>query len=119
MGEQLTVEIEKNLKEVLLRYCEAVRESPSAIVDRALRDFMAQARSKGGGEWFGLSVEDYLTLSEEERETLWNKAYGIELERHQLPEKEVRPRAVTPRQRGRETLCRRLREIREKPAAHS
>lgn len=119
MGEQLTVEIEKSLKEVLLRYCEAVRESPSVIVDRALREFMARARSKGGGKWFGLSVEDYLALSEEERETLWNKTYEVELERQKLPEKEVRPRAVTPRQRGRETLRRRLREIREKPAAHS
>ena len=119
MGEQLTIEIEKSLKEALLQYCEITNESPSYVVGRALKEFIAKARSKGGEEWFGLPVENYLALPEEEREALWSHAYRLELDKLQLPEKEARPHALTPPQRGSEALRRRIRESRKKSAAHS
>jgi hypothetical protein len=118
MGEQLTIKIEKSLKDVLLRYCKAVGESPSSVVDRALKEFMAKAQGKGGEKWFGLPAEDYLALPEDAREALWNRVYGVELDSLQLAEREVQPHTFPPRQRGRETLRRRIREIRKKSAAH-
>ena len=119
MGEQLPVKIEKSLKEALLRYCEVVRESPSSVVDRALREFMAKVQGKGGEKWFGLPFEGYLALPEEKRGALWKKAYRVELDKPQPPEREIQPCALTPRQRGGEALRRRLRAIRKKTAAHS
>jgi predicted transcriptional regulator len=118
MGEQLTIEIEKNLTEALLRFCETSSESPSAVVDRALTEFIAKARSKGKEKWFGLPTEDYLALPEEKRAALWNKAYKVELDKRQPPEREAQPRALPPRQRGREALRRRIRKIREESASH-
>jgi hypothetical protein len=98
MGEQLTIEIEKSLKEALLRYCEITSESPSSAVGRALKEFIAKARGKGGEEWFGLPVEDYSALPEEEREALWSHAYRLELDKPQPSEREARPHTLTPRQ---------------------
>ena len=118
MGEQLTVEIEQSLKEVLLRYCEASNESPSAVIDRALKEFIAKTQDKKGETWFGLPADDYFSQSEEEREELWNRAYSEEFNKLQLREREVRPDALTPRQRDREALHRRLQKIRKKSPPH-
>lgn len=119
MGERLTVEIGKDLKKALLRYCETSSESPSAVVDRALKEFIAKTRGTGEEKWFGLPAEDYLALAEEKREALWKRAYEVELDKPQPPERETHSRVATSRQRGRETLRRRSREIREKSATHS
>ena len=119
MGERLTVEIRKNLKKALLRYCATSSESPSSVVDRALKEFIAKARGTREEKGFGLPAEDYLALAEEKKETLWKRAYEGELDKSRLPESEVHSRVVTARQRGRETLRRRVREIREKSASHS
>lgn len=118
MGEQLTVEIEQSLKEVLLRYCAASNESPSAVIDRALKEFIAKTQNKKEETWFGLPADEYFLRSEEEREELWNQAYSEELDTLQLPEREVRPDALTLRQRDREALHRRLQKIRKKSPPH-
>lgn len=118
MGERLTVEIEASLKHALMQYCKVTSASLSAVVDRALKEFIAKTRKKEEERWFGLSIEDYLALSEEEREALWSKAYRIELDKPQPPEREAHSRVSTPRQRGSEALRRRLREIRKKLASH-
>jgi hypothetical protein len=76
-------------------------------------------QEKGEERWFGLSIDDYLALPEEEREALWSKAYRVELDKPQPPEREAHPRAITPRQRDREALRRRLREIRKKSTSHA
>ena len=117
MDEQLTIEIEQSLKKALLRYCKASHENLNAIVGRALQEFIDKTPDKDEETWFGLSAKDYLALSDEKRNALWNRAYGRELERHQPRERDVRADTRTPRQRSRETLRRRLREIREKPTA--
>ena len=119
MGERLTVEIGKSLKRALLRYCEVTNASPGAVIDRALKEFIAKTQKRGEERWFGLPVDDYLALSEEEREALWSKAYRVELDKPQPLERETRPRVITPRQRGGETLRRRLREIRKRSASHA
>jgi len=119
MGERLTVEIERSLKQALLRYCEVTSASPSAVVNRALKEFIAKMQEKGEERWFGLSIDDYLALPEEEREALWNKAYRVEIDEPRPSEREAHPRAITPRQRGREALRRRLREVRKKSASHA
>ena len=119
MGERLTTKIEKSLKRALLRYCEVTSASPSTVVDRALKEFIVKTQRKEEEKWFGLPVDDYLALLQEEREALWSKAYRAELDKPQPPEKEAHPRVITPRQRGGETLCRRLREIRKKSASHA
>jgi len=119
MGEQLTVEIEKSLKAALLHYCEVSNESPSVVIDRALKEFIVKMQNQKGETWFGLPADDYFSRSEEEREELWNRAYSEEFNKLQLREKEVRPDAVTARQRNREALHRKLLEIRQKSASHS
>ena len=116
--ERLTVGIKKSLKQALLRYCEVTSASPSAVVDRALKEFMTKTHGKEKEKWFGLPGDNYLALSEEQREALWNKAYCTELDKPQPPEREAHPRVITPRQRGSEALRRRLREIRKKSASH-
>jgi predicted transcriptional regulator len=117
MDEQLTVEIEGDLKKALLRYCKARHENPNTIVGRAVREFIAKTPGNEEETWFGLSATDYFALADEKRDALWNRAYGREFERHQPREQDVRADARTPGQRSRETLRRRLREIREKPSA--
>ncbi len=98
MGEQLTVEIERSLKEVLLRYCEASNESPDSVINRALAEFMTKERKAEDDTWFGLPSEDYFSLSEEEREALWTRASEEELDKLQLSEREICSDALTARQ---------------------
>ena len=100
MSEQLTIEVEKNLKKALLRYCKTTSESIDSVVSRALLDFMAKTPNETEERWFGLTVTDYFALSEEKREALWNKMYGVELERPQPGERDIQPSALTPRQRN-------------------
>jgi hypothetical protein len=119
MSEQLTVEVEPDLKKALLHYCETTSESIDSVVSRALLDFMAKATDTKEQRWFGLPSEDYFSLSEEERETLWTRASKEELDKLQLSEREIRSDAVTARQRNRAALHRRLLEIRQKSASHS
>jgi hypothetical protein len=116
--ERLTVGIKKSLKQALLRYCGVTNASPSAVVDRALKEFMTKTRGREKEEWFGLPGDNYLALSEEQREALWNKTYRLELDNPQPPEREAHSRVITPRQRSREALRRRLCEIRKKSASH-
>jgi predicted transcriptional regulator len=118
VSEQLTIEVEENLKKALLHYCKATKENLNSVVGRALREFMAKTPNDADELWFGLTATDYFSLSEENREALWNEMYGVELEKPQPAEREVQTSALTPRQRGRETLRRRIREICKKPAAH-
>ena len=118
MSEQLTIEVEKNLKKALLHYCETTSESIDSVVSRALQEFIARTQNKEEETWFGLPSEDYFSLSEEEREALWNRASEEELDKLQLSERDIRSDAVTARQRNREALHRRLLEIRQKSTSH-
>lgn len=119
MSEQLTVEVEKNLKKALLHYCEKTSENIDSVVSRALQEFIAKTQSKEEEMWFGLPSEDYFSLPEEEREALWDQASEEELDKLRLSERDIRANAVTARQRNRETLHRKLLEIRQKSASHS
>jgi len=119
MSEQLTIEVERDLKKALLHYCETTSESIDSVVSRALREFIAKTPDETEERWFGLAATEYFALSEEKREALWTQMYGVELDKPQPEEREVRTSALTPRQRGREALRRRLHEIRKKSAAHS
>ncbi|MBI3801268.1 MAG: hypothetical protein HY268_30390 [Deltaproteobacteria bacterium] len=113
-------EMRKDLKKARLRYCCATSsESPSSVVDRALKEVIAKARGTREEKWFGLPAEDYLALAEEKKEALWKGAYEEELGKPRLPARAVNSRVVTPRQRSREALRRRGREIREKSVSHS
>jgi hypothetical protein len=107
------------LRKASKRVCEAFGESPSAIVDHALEEFMAKVDSERREEWFGLPFSEYVALSEEEGEELWHKAYEEELDKSWSSERSVELSARTPRQRGREALRRRIREVGKKPASHS
>ncbi len=107
--ETLTIKIDEELKETLFRYSSIKNESPSAIVTRALREFLASSQQQESGSWFGLPATEYFALSEKEREALWNRAY-----QEQPTEREVSPDVVTAGQRDIETIRRRLREIRSR-----
>jgi predicted transcriptional regulator len=112
--ETLTVKIDKELKQTLLRYSSTKNESPSAIVSRALQEFLAFSQQQESELWFGMPATEYFALSEKEREALWDRAYQEELNKPQPKEREVSPDVVTPGQRGIETIRRGLREIRSR-----
>ena len=99
MSEQLTIEVERNLKKALLHYCETTSESLDSVVNRAILDFIAKETDTKGQTWFGLPSEDYFSLPEEEREALWNRASEEELDKLQLTEREIRSDAISDQQR--------------------
>ena len=112
--ERLTVEIDKELKQTLLRYSSTKNESPSVIVTRALREFLSFSQQQESDLWFGMPTTEYFALSEKERGALWDRAYQEELNKPQPKEREVSPDVVTPGQRSIEAIRRRLREIRSR-----
>ena len=112
--ETITIEIDKELKQALLRYSSTKNESLSAIVTRAIREFLAFSQQQENELWFGMPATEYFALSEKEREALWNKAYQEQLDKPQPKEREVSPDVVTPEQRNIEAIRRRLHEIRSR-----
>ena len=70
--ETLTVEIDKELKQTLLRYSSTKNETPSVIVTRALREFLSFSQQQENELWFGMPATEYFALSEKEREELWD-----------------------------------------------
>ena len=112
--ETLTVEIDKELKQTLLQYSSTQNETPSAIVTRALREFLVLSQQQESELWFGMLASEYFALSEKKREALWDRAYQEQLDKPQMKEREVSPDVVTLGQRNIEAIRRRLREIRSR-----
>jgi len=109
--ETLTVEINKELKQTLLRYSSVQNESLSAIVTQALREFLAFSQQQESELWFGMPAAEYFDLSEKERESLWDRAYQ---KQPHPKEREIGSNVITPGQRNIEAIRRRLHKIRSR-----
>ncbi|MCS6862115.1 MAG: hypothetical protein NZT92_17565 [Abditibacteriales bacterium] len=66
----------------------------------------------------GMTVGEYMSLSEEERERLWNEEFRKELDKDDEPELDVPPTALTPRQRRGATRPRRMVQPQRRRKAH-
>lgn len=66
----------------------------------------------------GMTVGEYMSLSEEEREQLWNEEFRKELDKDDEPELDVPPTALTPRQRRGEARPRRMAQPQRRRQAH-
>jgi DNA-directed RNA polymerase specialized sigma subunit len=119
MTEELTIQIEPELKRAILDKCQTASEQVDAVINRLIRKFVSepkQASQEDDIEKFiteiasrinvsesemlpcGLTAAQYLTLSDDEQQALWDAA-SSKLDETLEEEKEVKPDVITTRQR--------------------
>ena len=119
MTEKLTIQIEPELKEALLNKCQAASEQIDAVVNHLIREFVREPKQTPQEEDVeefiteitsrinisddemlpcGLTVAQYLALSDDEQQALWDAA-SSKLDETLEDEREVKPNVITAGQR--------------------
>ena len=140
MVETMTIKIDEKLKQALLARGRLLNEDIDTIVNRVLKDFVEQSTfeqsddvkelpfvrdflskyQRNGNEMLpcGLTLDEYMSLEESEREKLWEEAYRQELDKNPESEREANPNAIPAGQGVSAEVRRRLRQLREQRKAH-